>query len=460
MGRKIFSLVLLFFSFYQLFPIIQSYALSIGIPIKSIRPIPVKNSNQTIFGEDHFYTVTFRGNGEAVVSMKAILTNTTNAPLSSIAIQLPSNISIENITAYQVIAQPQCVQYSNAPIDNPKCLQYQQPNYQYADNNTSYKKIAIQQMNNTIQLTLPSKLNVNDIGSYLLVYRTSSMANKNLFGAYSFKFTSIKVDDPINTLQIGIATDSDLYLKNAKGTVQYNTPGMSMAALPKAADSNIQNTEFNNFYNQIGDGTITKTATNLAPMESYTVNGMYADAGVKLYGKEIAITIATVLLLLIIIFGLAIFLLRNPNKTVKEDHKADERTKLFFITAGASFVSVLLACVYTIGLMLFFLFINTNNYYYQLNTMFLFMLLTALSGAVYLFLLFVPTIIITIKKGFIWGGAAFGLTIMWSIFALIFLFGIFFLFFSGNNGFIPPIVGPLPMAGTKALSVPLQNKGL
>lgn len=459
MRQKIFFFAVFFLGLFQLLPIAQSYAVVIAPPIKPI-PFPIRNTNQTIFGEDQYYTVTFRGNGEAVVTMKAILTNTTDTPIYSINLHLPSNVTATDIAAYQVIAKPQCIQYNETlPTQSSPttCLQYQQPDYRYVPDDTTYQKIIVQQVNESIQLTLPTPLNANDTGSYLLIYRTFAITHKNIFGAYAFDFSSLKVDDPIHSLQIGITTDSDLYLKGAKATVQYNTSSMAMAALPKAADSGIQNTELNAFYNQIGQGIITKTASSLAPMESYTVTGMYADIGIKLYGKEITLTVLGIVLFIVIIFGIAVFFLKKGTKKAKEESRIHDNVIIFFVASAVSFASVFLAGCYTVGILLLSLSLNTNTYFYEINNMFIFLLISALSGAVYLFFLFVPTIIMTIKKGFIWGGVAFGLTIMWSFIAMIVIFGIAFLFL--RNTTQPPVVRPLMMGGSSS-GVAIPNKAL
>lgn len=420
----------------QVAPVVQSYAL---MPLP-----PINNGNQTLFGENQYYTVTFRGNGEAIVTMKAIISNTNTTPLSSVTLHIPSNITSKDVLAYQVIAKPQCIQYSNQPIAQPNCLQYQQPDYQYVANDTTYQKISIDQTSSTITLPLPTPIKANETGSYLLSFRTFDYTQKNMFAAYTFTFHSLKVDDQINTLQVGIATDSDLFIKNATSTVNYNSAtSMKSFAVPQAANSAVQSQQFNDFYNQLGQGTIVKNASNLEPLESYTTTGMYADTGIKLYGQEITITVIAIIALLIIVFGITFLVLRRQ-KTGKSPKKS-VNMKLFFIAAGTSFGSVLLASGYTIIILLASTFLNLNNSYGGTTNMFVTLLITALSGAVYLFLLFVPAIIMTVKKGFVWGGIMLGLTIMWAIIASIILFGVFYLF--ANSSTTPnPIIRPLMMS--------------
>lgn len=425
-----------------------SLLLAVFLPFFAAKPtyalMPLPPGNETLFGENQYYTVTFRGNGEAIVTMKAIITNNKDKDLSSISLSLPSHFAINNVIGYQVIAKPQCVQYSNEPVAKPSCIQYQPPNYQYVANDTTYQKLSLQEMNNTFSFVLPTPIKPNDTGSYLLSFRTFDFTNKNAFGAYSFKFQSLKVDDQITALQIGIATDSDLVIKGAKGTVNYDTAtSMKALAIPQAANGTMQSQQFNDFYNQIGQGIIIKNASNLQPMESYTTTGMYADNNVKLYGQEIAITGGIILAILILIFGTIILILKRQPK--QKSNKQSSNLSLFLISTGISFGSVLIASGYTVVVLLLFTLFNANNYYGYTNSMFTNLLVTGLSGAVYLFFLFVPSIIMSIKKGLVWGGVMLGLTIMWALIACVVLFGVSYLFM--NNNTPSPIVRPLMMSG-------------
>jgi len=441
--KNIFSIFIFLFGFFQVFSL-PSFAIATAIPIMQ----PVHQPNPTLFGENQYYTVTFRGNGEAVVNMKAILTNTTDTPLSSLMIHIPTGIAIDNVVAYQVIAQPQCIQYNyqQQPTTKPTCLQYQPPNYQYVGPDTTYQKISLSQKNNIIHVLLPTAIKANDTGSYLLSYRSFTYTKQNFFGAYDVMFQTLKVEDSINSLQVGITTDSDLYLKDAKGNVNYAAPSTGMMAIARSTDTTAQNQQFTDFYNQIGQGIITKSASQLEPMESYTVKDTYADTGMKLYGQEIAITVFGILIFLTIVTLVAVLLLRHRTVSTKSTS-----LKLFFMAAGVSFVSIFLASLYTLGILIFFMLAANNSYLYYTNSMLFLLLLMAVSGAVYLFLIFIPTVVMMIKKGILWGCITFGLTIMWMVIAGIILFGFFYLFSASSlNNYSN--IRPLMMSGQSSVS--------
>src|SRR3990172_5741276 len=58
-------------------------------------------------GQDHAYTVVFRGNGEAVVSARVVLTNKGEEPLSEISLRVPF-VEPKDVFVYQVIREKRC----------------------------------------------------------------------------------------------------------------------------------------------------------------------------------------------------------------------------------------------------------------------------------------------------------------------------------------------------------------
>lgn len=67
---------------------------------------PYYNNNQNpVFGHDHSYSVTFRGNGEAVVNLRVLLTNTSDYPIDSYELRIPEGITISNIQAFQAVKE-------------------------------------------------------------------------------------------------------------------------------------------------------------------------------------------------------------------------------------------------------------------------------------------------------------------------------------------------------------------
>lgn len=419
-------------------------------------------NNSSILGENQSYSVTFRGNGEAIVLLKSIFTNLQNSPITQITLQTP-NVKIQDISVFQVTAQPQCVdqepiysnppptvQNSNTPLPNPQqptyiCKQYQQPDFQYL-NNAIYDKADYSQNGNTVVITLPHSVNANQTGAYILAYHAYGFASKNILGTYDFTFETLKVRDNIQSLQVGISTDADQLLKGARGTVNYSGSELSNLSLPSLGNSNISSPQFDNLFNQVGQGSIVKNATNLEPMESYTVKGSYADSNLKLYAKEIITGL--IIILLIILAGIFITkrlsnrfnsvtdssIEKPESKEVKNlpIHRGLLLIPFWIIPFWISFISSILIPLYSV--LIFW--VTSSNIFSGLNHQIqaplgLFMIIISL--AIYAFLFFAPSFLVSSKYGVRWGMGTFGLVLLW-LFIYYFLFiGIMFLFFPNSN---------------------------
>lgn len=400
-------------------------------------------------GQDHYYSVTFRGNGEAVVNLKVVLSNLQeDQNLSLVNLRVP-RVDPKDIAVYQVIRERQCVIYKSeqaevraegptAKIWTPACEQYQEPDYYQWYGEAKYQKAKHELSGDTIMIELPQPIKANASGSFVIYYRTLGYAKKNLFGAFNFIFEILKINDKIRTLQVGVTTDSDLFLRGAKGKVSYRfDEGVVALKSAEITAGAIRSPQFDNFYQQIGQGEIIKTASNLQALDSYTVRGSYADSRLRLYAKE-AVFCLIILLLFSLIFILVVKLLvRNWQK--KSTVVKDDLVFPILAVAGLSFVSSLFILVYTIFVFLVFQYLS--NYFYQFSLI-LTIFLTIISIGVYSFFLFAPAVFFGFKKGLGWGIATFALTIFWLVFYLVVIFVVLFLLYQSPNY---PIGGPIPL---------------
>ncbi len=460
-------LPLLILALFLFAPLANAQAQVQSPALPNVKPInfPRPSSSPNLFGQSDYYTVNFRGNGEAVVIFKANLSNTGADPISTINLHYASNVDPKDIAVFQVLQEPQCIQYSplplqgvtpqeSTPLGKPSnypqaCAQYQEPDYQNIYGNPQYLIVPFTMQNNAITLRLPSPIQQNKYGSYFIYYRSNGYAQKDLFGVYEYRFETLKIEDKIHNLQVGIITDSDFYLRGGTGEVTYSSLNIVKALSSVDAGSAIRNPQFNQFYNQIGYGTITKNASDLAPLESYKTEGIYANAKLKLYGKEITITVFTALLLLLLAVFITRIVLRklSEKKTEKSEDQTAETTKTFLESAGISFLSVLLLFLYTLGAFALTQLVNTTMYYsYPYNNSIITLFILAVSFPVYLFFLFAPSVGIGLRKGWWWGLITFGATVVWTILFTFLLFALLFFLLPRGNVYIKP----LPMMGIGA----------
>lgn len=410
-----------------------------------------------LFGQDHYYTVTFRGNGEAAVNLKAIFTNSEEATMSAITLRVPK-VEPQDIIAYQVIKEGYCIQYEpvrSAPNDKvvydiyepPKCIQYSTPNYyDYYSQNTKYKKADITFEGDTITVHLPQGVSPDASASFILYYRAMGYTTKTFFGSYNYEFETLKTEVPIRTLQVGISADSDMVLKGASSEVNYrfDESVVKLSTDSSFPSAGVANPAIDRYYQQIGTGSIVKSAYSLQPLDSFTVDGSYADSIWQLHGKSILIAAIIILGTLVILGFLSyriIKMLRHKAATNDNMSKTGTSSRMFTVLwmGGTGFVSSILAAGYTI--FLFILFSQIDNYYYfgsQFNLLIALFLLI-LSIGIYPLILILPPLVIGVKKGLWWGVGTFAIAIGWLLVYLVLIIG--FVAVTRMNGSNPR---PLP----------------
>ncbi len=430
-------------------------------PVKIMPPVPNPETSLP-FGQNHFYTITLRGNGDALFSLKTVFSNREEASVS--AIKFTFQKDPQNLSVYQVYREPQCISYQpmpltsesdsmiyNYPPPTQKCDQYQEPDYSYGWGATTYHKAKFVLNGSELTVQLPKEVKPNGSGSLLLSFSMSGVTNKDMLGAYNFSVDTVKVADTIQSLQVGVIVDPDYYLKDAKGDINYQAKETSIAPMSAAVDEgrSAGNAQFDQFYNSIGQGTIVKSASNLQPNESYTVHGVYADSRWKLYGREIGVGIGIFVLVLVLAFGSLFIAVKKVfgKKDTPPDQPSNLRTLSYMVVLGASFGASLLILLYTIGLyILSYYFVQVFQYYsYNFFYSLLILLFAVISLCIYAMFLFAPGIIVGIKKGIIAGSATLILTIFWLVFYGIVFALIFFIFFQDRQ--TPPYPYPVSSGG-------------
>lgn len=421
-------------------PTVDNSNSSSGIAVpNSIDVNPVTSS--PVFGQDHSYSVVFRGNGEAVVTLRVAFTNTTYQPLNSVQLRLPKVIPTQ-LSAYQIILGRNCSNPGPQIYDSTtnsyrqgNCMQYQEPDYyQSYYYNAKYQKADASFSGDTVTVNLPNHVPVNASGAFFLYYRAMGYAKRDILSVFNFNFETMKVEDSIRNLKVGISTDSDLVLKGAGGNVNYRfeAPTAAMGTL-SAAGSAMANPSIDSYVGRIGNGSIVKSASNLSSLESYSVKGSYAKSNLLLYTRQILIG----LFILLIIILLAILIIKKVLKRLRQGEReevkvAGEEKKMpvsfdarkIILALTLSFIASILMVGYTVAI--FFLSQSiTSTIGYQYEAFFV-LFIVIISFCIYAFLLFGPALYMGIKKGIGWGLGTIGLTIIWlCLFLFVGLFVVF-----------------------------------
>ncbi len=413
-------------------------------------------SSYGFLGQSHFYSVVFRGNGEAVVSLRVALANTGDSDLSEVTLNIPRAIP-NGLIAYQVLREPICVRYrqqnngngvglvpQSTKVLESVCEEYQDPDYYnqyYGD--SQYQKAQVFVSSETVRIVLPQSIAAGKEGSFFVYFRGMGYVKKNVFGAYTYTFETAKVTDNIQNIQIGISTDSDLVLKGATGEVSYRGNELMGHDLAQFAEvTPAKSNTLDQFVSQIGQGRITKTASSLAPSESYTVEGIYASSRLSLYGKEFVIGLVVLLGLLVIIVIVAKLIIKGMSPVAKRSENASANSKMISMIVVSGFVSATLIAFYT-GLLVFGGNFFIGNWFTFINSEYvsgIWILGIVISICIYAVLFFAPAIYFALKKGIGWGVAEALSTIVWLILILgIFVFGLF-VFGKTVPQTIPPVI--------------------
>lgn len=422
----------------------------------------------TFFGQNHTYSVVFRGNGEAVVSARVVVGNSGDEALKEVNLRVPG-VQASGIYVFQMFKEKQCVRYSSAQYDPatriypPRvCEEYRDPDYynDYSYYNVKYKKAEFEYENDTITVKLPESISAGKSGAFFLYFRAAGYAKKNAYGAYDYTFESLQAEDSIRNMSIGLSTDSDLYMKGVSGEVNYRfedaTASIMNLGAGSGAEKGVASPMLDSYVSSIGTGSIYKSASNLSPLESYKVEGAYADSRGKLYGKEILIgglVVLGIVVLMIVLVVVILKLLRKSNPPAgKKDvvlaveEKQSIKTsssggKMFAVIVLIGFIVSLLMSVYTVMVVVFSTFATRNIDYSFRNLISI--VLVIVSILIYSLLVFSPGVLIGVKRGAGWGIGTVVSTVLWLIFWIVLIFLGMFLFGKSIGGGVYDFIRPL-----------------
>lgn len=255
---------------------------------------PTTAGAQMLFGQEHYYAVLMRGNGEAVVSGKFIFTNREDAPQQKFKFKVKNNAELRNLVAFQ--------EFGSYPVPLP--LGVERGAYPYPQYGTRYQKLIIESDEGNYTVTLAEPIKKDATGTVLINFRTFSFTSKAVLGRRTFAIETFSVDDDVNTVQVSVNVEEDYALKGAKQEVSY-AETREAVALPSAvgvgSDIAVSSPVLERFSQAIvRPGAVTKHAQSLAPGETFIVRGSYARHRIALYLIEITIALAAIILVVVV----------------------------------------------------------------------------------------------------------------------------------------------------------------
>lgn len=313
---------------------------------KMIAPMPpVPGGDVNAFGQNHFYSVIFDGEGEAIVAAKLKVQNTGKENISEMQIEIPGkSVRIVNMMQEVQKKEKKCSYWEKVCVSYDKetdtCNEFKDkcsnwyvqdiwPPFYYTINRTS------EQLSKSVKysLELPSPIAEQETGTILIYYKVEGYADKTL-GAYDFDFETIKLNQDVNQVRVAVNVIEGLYMKGGKANVDYRS-GFSVMekAAPAMSADGVQSQDLQQFSSQIEwqDGYV-KTTQGLDPWESFHVKGKYATSWLMLH--KLGILIALVVFIAII--GGIVMAFKKIMSSKKESLLA-----LFGIGTGAAILLIL-----------------------------------------------------------------------------------------------------------------------
>lgn len=383
-----------------------------------LTPKHASAQTELLLGQNHYYSVVLRGNGEAIIYAKLVINNPEEKPLTGLSFEVPSGKAMEMVIFQQTLSQ-ECVRYDYGS-SSQKCMEYRDPDYNnyyyqsYHGAKAEYRKINFAQTGNLYQITLPYPVQPYKQTALIISYSVRGYVQKTL-GLYKFNFETLKVPTRIQQAKVAVDVDSDLLLKGKKGQVTYSQDFTKSSTLEAGLAADTSSRSMDRIVSSIGSsGPIIKVAKNLSPEETFIVKGEYAKTWFRLYLRSIA---TTILFLGVILAGIHFvprywrkrkfpwfgkFTAQMPVQKIKKEDIVQQgqpplgrvSSKLFSAThAGVGLLSVILV----IGITLVIKFIANNLPFYpdELTAI----VLVIIIGLMYILAVFGPAILLATKHG-------------------------------------------------------------
>ena len=249
--------------------------------------------NDLLFGQEHFYSVVFRGNGEAIVYAKIVVTNQNAEPLTEFTFEVP-RAAASDLVAYQQQLPRRCTkQHYEYQTGQQVCDEYSEPDYGQAyyggyyglDGQPQYFKMPVEKNGGAYTLKLPAALPTDQSTAFIISYAAKGYVKKTV-GLYSFDFQTLKVDSRISSARVSVDVDTDLAIRGKRSEVNYQAAELSGINMSAAAGA--KSASLDRLASSIGTyGAMVKQAKGLAAGETLTVRGEYARSAWRLYVNSI-----------------------------------------------------------------------------------------------------------------------------------------------------------------------------
>lgn len=321
---------------------LKKLLLFVSIIVGSVVQSPPSQAISLINGQTHFYTVQFRSDNRAIVYAKLVFQNSsTTVNRDTYTFTLPDGVSVDNLSTDQILVKStpvviRCIKEpcpESLPADDPysddtdflssssaNYYDYYSPIYRSSSSYT-YQPLTYDRSGATYTVKLVHPIKPGKQGALLVTFTSSSYV-KNTFGRFSYTFKTLKTDEIIETANVAIMFDQELYSRDV--TQKRTTDSSSTLAINGATSTSSTSKSLDSLTSTIGrGGAYTRVQSRLLPGDVMSISGLYATTPFMLYFTEIIVWCLVLIAVIAAAWvGRRMWRSRHP-KSVSSDHPHD-----------------------------------------------------------------------------------------------------------------------------------------
>lgn len=365
------------------------------------------------FGQNHYYSVVFDEEGDAIIAARLDMTNIGKNNMKSVELEIPGrSMRIVNVVQEVRDIEKKCsryvyeadVSFYEGAGSEKRCANWyerQVTRYYSVD-----KHIFPMSKSTRVILDLEREIEPQEKTTILIYYKVHGYVSTSL-GLSKFDFETIKLNQDINQIRVAVNVQEGLYLKGGEANVDY-IQGFGMMETAKADAVGMESPEMTQFSDSItyARGYV-KNAQGLDPFESFHVEGEFAKSWFGLHSVGVLTSIAVFLVGLIAIVLVVKRIMRTARRSLKNKENKNDQFLAVSLTGIAAAILTMANWVITalvIG--------NLRHWIgYRYDDM-IAILLFLLSAIMTLALLVAPPIFVGKKYGYRSAFAVVGITLV------------------------------------------------
>ncbi|MBW3022988.1 hypothetical protein KY308_02705, partial [Candidatus Woesearchaeota archaeon] len=240
------------------------------------------------FASNQYYSVHFDEEGEAAVLAKFTIVNAKDSSIDEISVEIPgTSVRIINSVQEAMAQRRSCAQWDDKCVEQVEgqCSKYERTCVSYKTYGTFQGYYSIDYTEQRLskstayKFKLSQEIGPQESATVIIYYKAEGYVKKS-FGIYNFDFETAKIKYDVDNVRVAVNVQPELYLKGGQSRVDYLPQiGASFAAeklsTSVAAESSGLATLSRTIEYQQG---YTKQTSGLDPLESFHVEGKYADS--------------------------------------------------------------------------------------------------------------------------------------------------------------------------------------